>query len=101
MFESGRSGSLAVATVVVSNSVFGPVTFQRPMPFGVSDAPDCIGLDQVPVDSLYVNYVDPDHGKSWVYLVRDNSREDPIRFSLPRYGSTNTGGFPKTCQAPK
>ena len=64
-FESGRSGRLAVATVVVSNS---PASSFAPKVFGLSHAPDCVGLDKVPVDSLYVSYVDPD-GHSWSFAV--------------------------------
>jgi hypothetical protein len=58
-FESGRIGRLAVATVVVSNT---------PQPPGLSDAPNCLGLDKVPVDSLYVSYIDPD-GYSWSFAI--------------------------------
>ena len=68
-FESGRSGRLAVATVVVSR-IKGPPL--RPLAqtkmYGLSDRPDCAGLDKVPVDSLYVSYVDPD-GYSWAFAV--------------------------------
>lgn len=58
-FESGRRGTLAVATVGVGSFV-GPGF--------VSDAPDCAGPDKVPFDSLYVSYVDPD-GYSWYFAV--------------------------------
>lgn len=61
-FESGRSGRLAVATVVVSRAGGQKKTF------GLSDAPDCVGLDKVPVDSLYVSYVDPE-GYGWAFAV--------------------------------
>ena len=61
-FESGRSGRLSVATVVVSRAS-GPQKV-----FGLSNTPDCVGLDKVPVDSLYVSYVDPD-GHSWSFAV--------------------------------
>jgi hypothetical protein len=68
-FESGRSGRLAVATVVVSKYVGpNPVPSFVPKAFGLSRAPDCVGLDKVPVDSLYVSYVDPD-GYSWSFAV--------------------------------
>jgi hypothetical protein len=68
-FESGRSGGLAVATVVVSKYVGpNPVPSFVPKAFGLSRAPDCVGLDKVPVDSLYVSYVDPD-GYSWSFAV--------------------------------
>ena len=50
-FESGRRGRLAVATVFV---------VKAPKAFGLSRAPDCVGPDKVPFDSLYVRYVDPD-----------------------------------------
>lgn len=66
-FESGRSGRLAVATVVVSN-VAPPPPVSLPKVFGLSRAPDCVGLDKVPVDSLYVSYVDPD-GYRWSFAV--------------------------------
>ncbi len=39
-----------------------------PKVFGLSRAPDCVGLDKVPVDSLYVRYVDPD-GYTWSFAV--------------------------------
>jgi len=55
-FESGKKGRLAVATVYASKAL------------GPTDAPDCIGLDKVAVDSLYVSYVDPD-GYSWAFAV--------------------------------
>jgi hypothetical protein len=67
-FESGRSGRLAVATVVVSNVPKAPAGFNQPKVFGLSDAPNCVGLDKVSVDSLYVSYVDPD-GYSWAFAV--------------------------------
>lgn len=69
-FESGKVGKLAVATVVVSNS-------PPPLPrggilqakvFGLSDAPTCVGLDKVPVDSLYVSYIDPDN-YTWAFAI--------------------------------
>jgi len=66
-FESGRSGKLAVATVYVSRAA-GPNPGFRPKVFGLSRTPDCIGLDKVPVDSLYVSYVDPD-GYTWAFAV--------------------------------
>jgi hypothetical protein len=58
-FESGRSGRLAVATVGAGSFV-GPGF--------VSNAPDCVGPDKVPFDSLYVSYVDPD-GYSWYFAA--------------------------------
>jgi hypothetical protein len=66
-FESGRSGRLAVATVFVVKATGGNPGF-APKVFGLSRAPDCVGLDKVPVDSLYVSYVDPD-GYSWFFAV--------------------------------
>ena len=60
-FESGKSGRLAVATVNVSKAP-GPT-----VP-GLSRAPECLGFDKVPVDSLYVSYIDPD-GYSWAFAV--------------------------------
>jgi hypothetical protein len=66
-FESGRSGRLAVATVVVS-SVPKPPGFTPAKAFGLSGAPNCLGLEKVPVDSLYVSYVDPD-GYTWAFAV--------------------------------
>ncbi len=66
-FESGRSGKLAVATVFVSKAA-GPNLSFRPKVFGLSRTPDCLGLDKVPVDTLYVSYVDPD-GYSWAFAV--------------------------------
>jgi hypothetical protein len=66
-FESGRSGRLAVATVFVSKAA-GPNPSFRPKVFGLSHAPDCVGLAKVPVDSLYVSYVDPD-GYSWAFAI--------------------------------
>jgi hypothetical protein len=69
IFESGRSGRLAVATVTVSKYVGpSPVAISLPKVLGLSRAPDCVGLDKVPVDSLYVSYVDPD-GYSWSFAV--------------------------------
>ena len=69
-FESGRSGRLAVATVIVSKAAGPkPVSNVLPKVFGLSDAPNCVGLDKVPVDSLYVSYVDPD-GHSWSFAIR-------------------------------
>jgi hypothetical protein len=62
-FESGRSGTLAVATVIVAKYP----GFVRKV-FGLSRAPDCVGFDKVPVDSLYVSYVDPD-GYRWSFAV--------------------------------
>src|SRR5262249_9062218 len=67
IFESGKSGRLAVATVGVSD-VPKPVDFNLPKVFGLSDVPNCLGLDKVPVDSLYVSYVDP-AGYSWAFAV--------------------------------
>lgn len=58
-FESGRSGRLAVATVGVSNFGAGPF---------LSNTPDCVGRDRIPLDSLFVSYVDPD-GYSWYFAV--------------------------------
>jgi hypothetical protein len=54
-FESGRSGRLAVATVYRSY---------------LPSRPDstCVGSDKVPVDSLYVSYVDP-AGYRWYFVV--------------------------------
>jgi len=66
-FDSGRSGILAVATVVVSN-VPKPPGFTLAKAFGLSDAPNCLGLEKVPVDSLYVSYIDPD-GYTWAFAV--------------------------------
>jgi hypothetical protein len=66
-FESGRSGRLAVATVVVSRYA-GAFPVSKSKVFGLSRASDCVGLDRVPVDSLYVSYVDPD-GYSWSFAV--------------------------------
>jgi hypothetical protein len=60
-FESGKSGRLAVATVGVSK-------FPPPKVFGLSRAPDCVGFDRVPLDSLYVSYIDP-NGHSWAFAV--------------------------------
>ena len=54
-FESGKSARLAVATVYVSKAP-GPTV------------PGCFGFDKVPVDSLYVSYIDPD-GYSWAFAV--------------------------------
>jgi hypothetical protein len=59
-FESGRSGRLAVATVTVYRGSHKA--------FGLSRAPGCVGLDKVPVDSLYVSYVDP-NGYSWSFAL--------------------------------
>jgi len=68
-FESGRRGKLAVATVNVANFVRpDDAPDFLPKPFGVSGAPDCIGLDKVPLDSLYVSYLDPD-GYRWNFAV--------------------------------
>jgi hypothetical protein len=64
-FESGRSGTLAVATVGVVKYLPGVVPGKV---FGLSGAPDCVGFDKVPVDSLYVSYVDPD-GYRWSFAV--------------------------------
>jgi len=58
-FESGRRGRLAVATVGVSNFGAGPF---------LSSTPDCVGRDKIPLDSLFVSYVDPD-GYSWYFAV--------------------------------
>jgi hypothetical protein len=68
-FESGRTAKLSVATVVVSRAKDPPPgsLIQRKVN-GLSDGPDCAGLDKVPVDSLYVSYVDPD-GYSWSFAV--------------------------------
>jgi hypothetical protein len=66
-FESGRRGRLTVATVVVSNSPKPPGVTPAKR-FGFSEAPDCLGLDKVPVDSLYVSYIDPD-GYTWAFAV--------------------------------
>jgi hypothetical protein len=67
-FESGRSGTLAVAAVGVTK--YGPDSpFLAPKKvFGLSRAPDCVGFDKVPVDTLYVSYVDPD-GYRWSFAV--------------------------------
>ena len=68
-YESGRSGRLAVATVVVSRTKGPrPHALAQPKMYGLSDTPDCAGLDKVPVDSLYVSYIDPD-GYSWAFAV--------------------------------
>jgi hypothetical protein len=56
-FESGRRGRLAVATVYKGSYI--------PRSPGGSA---CVGSDKVPVDSLYVSYVDPD-GYSWYFVV--------------------------------
>jgi hypothetical protein len=64
-FESGRTGKLAVATVIVSKAM-GPSLV--PKVFGLSRGPDCVGFDKVPLDSLYVRYVDPD-GYTWSFAV--------------------------------
>jgi hypothetical protein len=69
-FESGRTGKLAVAMVVVArggNANLLSSGSQRKT-FGLSRAADCVGLDKVPVDSLYVNYIDPD-GYSWSFAL--------------------------------
>ena len=68
VFESGRIGRLAVATVVVSNVPKPPGGFNLSKVFGLSDAPNCLGLDKVAVDSLYVSYIDPD-GYSWSFAI--------------------------------
>ena len=68
IFESGKTGRLAVATVVVSNVPKPPGGLNLSKVFGLSGDPDCLGLDKVPVDSLYVSYVDPD-GYSWAFAV--------------------------------
>ena len=67
-FASGRTGKIAVATVVVSRAN-GPKEV-----FGLSDPPDCVGFDKVPVDSLYVSYIDPD-GFSWAFAVPLQSKK--------------------------
>ena len=68
-FESGRSGRLAVATVIVYRASPDPFPgFVPRKAFGLSRAPGCVGLDKVPVDSLYVSHVDPD-GYSWSFGV--------------------------------
>jgi hypothetical protein len=64
-FESGRSGTLAVATVDVTRV---PAAIVAPKAFGVSGATECVGFDKVPVGSLYVRYVDPD-GHSWSFAI--------------------------------
>jgi hypothetical protein len=68
-FDSGRSGRLAVASVGVAKAM-GPIqaTDFVPKVFGLSRAADCVGFDKVPIDSLYVSYVDPD-GYSWAFAV--------------------------------
>jgi hypothetical protein len=66
-FESGKSGKLAAATVFVSKAA-GPGPGFAPKMFGLSHAADCVGLDKVPVDSLYVNYIDPD-GYTWSFAI--------------------------------
>jgi len=59
-FESGRSGRLAVATVIAYRASAGPFPgFVPNKAFGLSRAPGCVGLDKVPVDSFYVSYVSP------------------------------------------
>ncbi len=56
-FKSGRSGRLAVATVIVTKHA------------GPNFAPSkCVGFDKVPLDSLYVSYIDPD-GYSWYFAI--------------------------------
>lgn len=69
-FDNGKTGTLAVATVVVSRVVpgLGPGSAARPKTFGLSSAPDCVDFEKVPVDSLYVSYTDPD-GHSWAFAV--------------------------------
>ena len=67
-FESGRSGRLAVATVFVSRIRAAPPGFVPDKTAGLSPGPGCFGLDKVPIDSLYVNYVDPD-GYTWSFAV--------------------------------
>jgi hypothetical protein len=64
-FESGKSGKLAVATVIVSKFVQSSFV---PKVFGLSLAPVCVGFDKVPVDSLYVRYIDPD-GYTWSFAI--------------------------------
>jgi len=54
--------------VVVSNVPKPPGGLDPPKVFGLSDAPNCLGLDKVPVDSLYASYVDPD-GYSCAFAV--------------------------------
>lgn len=66
-FKSGRSGRLAVATVYVSRAAGLHSSFM-PKVFGLSRAPGCVGFDKVPVNSLYVSYVDPD-GHTWSFAV--------------------------------
>ena len=56
-FESGRRGSLAVATVYAGSYIPRP-----------AHGPDCVGPEKVPFDSLYVSYVDPD-GYRWYFVV--------------------------------
>lgn len=58
-FESGKTGKLAVATVNPSSLVAGTLA-TRP--------PGCLGPDQIPFDSLYVSYIDPE-GHSWYFAV--------------------------------
>ncbi len=69
IFESGRSARLAVATVYVSRYMVANLPGFPPMKaFGLSRAAGCIGFEKVPIDSLYVSYVDPD-GYSWSFAV--------------------------------
>lgn len=56
-FNSGKTGTLSVATVDVSRAASSKFA-----------DPDCLGFDKVPVGSLYVSYVDPD-GYSWVFAI--------------------------------
>lgn len=81
-FKSGRSGTLAVATVGVGK--YFP---------GLSRAPGCVGFDKVPVDSLYVSYVDL---TVTVGPSRSRCRERsscPLPRS-PYFGAGNTGQLP-------
>jgi hypothetical protein len=52
-FESGRTGTLAVGAVMAIRNPRHDY---------------CVGFDKVPVDSLYVSYLDPD-GHRWYFAV--------------------------------
>src|SRR5579863_5328317 len=60
-FESGRSGRVAVASVHPTGGGHFAVPDQ-------TETPGCVGLDKLPVDSLYVSYIDPD-GYTWAFAI--------------------------------
>jgi hypothetical protein len=60
-FESGRTGRLAIA------NVFPGAVGHNALP-SLAHAQNCIGPDQIPFDSLYVSYVDPD-SYSWYFAL--------------------------------